>query len=184
MGNHSMREQTSKNKSSNKFKLAAGIVVFLILVVVIWAVTALMRQKNYAQQATSNLENSLTSAGATKVCSTGDSGRGSDNRTPWYAVYFKSSMTKPQAQDAIFTAAKNDGFNNLSQAVSGTKGYLGDVVYIDENKASSNPELKSGSVDLAMALTNSGPLHPCGDEISGDGNHTIISVEVRLPNFK
>lgn len=184
IGSHSMKEQTSKNKLSNKFKLAAGIVVLLILVAAIWAVTILMGQKNYAQQAASNLEKSLISTGATRVCSTGDSGRGSDNRTPWYTVYFKSSMAQSQAKDTISTAAKNNDFNNLSQAASGTKGYLGDVVYIDESKASSNSELQPGSVDLAMALTNSGPLHPCGDEISSDGNHTIISVEIRLPNFK
>jgi hypothetical protein len=180
-----MKDQIGRNKSTKHRKLAIGLVAGIIVLVVgaLLAFAIINGQKNYAQQAALSLEKALVREGATRVCTTGDPGRGPDNHTPWYTVYLKSSMNLKQAQEAIVAAAKDNNFN-LQQSSPGTKGYLGDLVYIDKSRPSSSPELKAGPIELAVALTNSGPLHACKDEIPSDVDHTAISLELRLPEYK
>lgn len=180
-----MKDQATKNKSAKRKNLTlVAIFGVAVAAVGLWLAFSLIgAQKNYAQQAAKPLEDALIKAGATKVCDTGDSGRGADNRTPWYTVYLESSKSHEAAKNLIVDIAKTNGFS-VQQAAEGAKGYLGDVVYEDKNTASVNTDLKDGSVNLAIALTNSGTLHACKDDVTNDAEHTAITLEVRLPEFK
>lgn len=180
-----MKDQPIKNKSTKR-KNFTLVAIFGVVVVAVglWLAFSLMgAQKNYAQQTARPLEDALIKAGAAKVCDTGDSGRGADNRTPWYTVYLESSKNREAAESLIVDVAKANGFS-VQRAAEGTKGYLGDAVYEDKSKVSTKADLKDGSTELAIALTNSGPLHACKDDITNDADHTAISLEVRLPEYK
>ncbi len=169
--------------------LAAVAVGVVAVVCLVWGGIALYgalsgkSTANHAEDAAKPLEAALVAKGAMKICSQGDAGRGPDNDEPWYTAYFESAKDKPQAETLINTVASDNGYR-LVQGSPGTKGFLGDIAYIDNtSKASPYPGFDNGKIALALVLSNSGPLRSCptAGEISNDADHTAISLEVRLP---
>lgn len=174
----------SKKPVSKKMWLVTITVLILVVIAAVWVfIKSPATNKNYAQDTAKPLEDALIKAGLRKVCDMGDSGRGVDNRTPWYTVYLESTKDRNAAEVLILDITKSRGFN-IQPTTAGTKGYLGDVVYQDKSKKSNSTELKEGSVDLAIALTNSGSLHSCKDDVTNDADNTAITLEVRLPDYK
>lgn len=167
---------TNKRRITKPF-IIAGVIV-LVVGVLGWAGYAYYNNAtaNDALEVTKPIEKALTNTGAVTVCRTGDNGRGVDNRQPWSTIYLESSLDFQHAEEAITTAAKENGFE-IKKASAGTKGYLGDVVYTDSKSSS------DGATELAVALTNSAPLHACSPKlVQADSQHTAISLELRLPS--
>ena len=168
---------------SKKIWILLGVLAILVVAGVV--LLAYSSKTNHAQESAALLERALISAGFDKVCSRTDPGHGPDNYEPWYIAYFKSALPSGRARDTAIKAAKDNGFN-IQQTPQGTKGYLGDVVYMDaQTKNSSYADLQNGKVSLAVAFTNSGTVHACSPTaITTDASHTAISIEVRLPRSR
>lgn len=174
-------------KSKKKLVIIAVVAVLLVVAIGYVAYSFMQPRSsgNYAEDVAKPLEEALVRAGATKICETGDPGKGPSNEEPWYTAYFETSKDNSQAISLINDVSKQNGYS-LIQMNEGFKGYLGDRAYFDSTKESVGyPELESGKVELMMALTNSGPLHGCvGKTIENDTNKTALTLELRLPDYK
>jgi len=146
---------------------------------------------NLASQITAPLEKELTNAGAKKVCSGGDNGRGTDNRSPYYRAYLELDKTAPEAITLVNSAASSNGFK-LTHASPENRGFLGAVAdtYInkwyfdDTSKQSSFDELKPGNIRLAAVIEEQGSENPCDSNAKVPTGYTFIGVEARLPDYK
>src|SRR5687768_12697780 len=67
--------------------------------------------QNYAKEIASPLEKALVAAGATKLCESGDSGRGWDNKSPWYGAYYELPVNRAEAVELINAAAASNGYS-------------------------------------------------------------------------
>ena len=169
----------TQQKSTHKYKVVKLLVVFGVIVILcVLALNLTFNVPNQAKTVARPLENAFINKGLSKICSLEDNGRGIDNTQPWYTVYLESSTTTDQLEDLAVSIAKENGFE-LKKAPDGTKGYLGDVVYTGSKNEN------EGKTELAIAFTNSAPLHACTPKtIRADGQHTAIALELKLPPRK
>ncbi|HKX73439.1 MAG TPA: hypothetical protein VJM32_05465 [Candidatus Saccharimonadales bacterium] len=184
--------------TSNKSKKAASrtplILIVAAVVVVGVAIAGILflnkKTSNYAEEVARPLEQALISRGATKQCSRGDAGLGSDNVQPWYQAYFGFPKSEDQAIALVNNIAKENG-HSLIHASPANRGPLGvadkfiDKWYFDNtSKASLYGDLQEGKIDLSVAVNADGLASACSTGIVIDSGHSAIGIEVRLPNVK
>lgn len=191
-----MKSATKPKSNITKLKMPplAAIVVGVVAVVgLIWGGVLLYRAQapkstpaskaNYAEETARPLESALAVNGATKRCDYGDSGRGSDNRSPGYQAVFESDLTKDGATALVTKVAADNGFK-LSQQKS-------PYDYIDwysdlTSRNSAYSDLEAGPVRLAINLYSGGDNLGCpdGTKVTYDASRTAILVSLTLPEFK
>src|SRR6266498_949095 len=141
-----------------------------------------------AQEKTAKpIEQALVEAGAVKMCSNGDSGRGVDNKTPYYGSTFKLIKSKTEAIQTIEKAAKETGYN-LVHASPTNRGFLDSVAdnYINDwsfdetSKTSPYNNLGRGNIKLSVVVCGGGDQNDCDQSRIPTGQSTV-GIGVRLP---
>lgn len=137
---------------------------------------------NYAQETAKPLEAALIEAGANKMCDTGDSGRGADNRAPNYGVVFETDLTRDKAIEMINNTSSTNGYK-LNGAASAYPNIL--PYYDHTSHQNTYSDLKSGSVLLGISLYDGGANLSCPNtKVTYDSNHTAIKLDLSLPEYK
>jgi hypothetical protein len=146
---------------------------------------------NYAADVAKPLEKSFVAAGATSVCQKSDSGHGPDNKTPWYQAYLSIPRSKNDTAALVMeTSAKNN--YPLTHANTSQRGPINvddqyvDRWYFNTSSPTRHSDLKNGNIQLTLAIDNPGSEQACGSTkpIVVDENHSVVRLEVRLPDFK
>ena len=165
-------------KSKKNWLIIASVAVLLS----IGAYFILGVKVNYAEKTAKPLEQAILDAGATKVCSSGDDGRGVDSRAPDYGVVFKTDLSKDKAIELIKSVASNNGYK-LTQADSSYE-YIS--AFFDHTSVSSSyPDLQTGPVLLGISVYSGGSNLSCsGSDLKYDSEHAAIKMNVALPSFK
>jgi len=192
-----MSKQITASKRRHGLKIL-GIVsaVGVIIGFTVWTLYA--HSLNYAQTIANPIENAFTQAGAKKMCSSEDSGKGIDNREPWYLAYYLLPKSRDKTAALVNSTATENGFK-LSHASKENRNFRGapsdefiDNWYFDNStKTAPYKDLKSGNTQLSFGLNNDG-VHKisgtsCGKSevvINSDQNNTMITISVRLPEYK
>jgi hypothetical protein len=185
-----VKEQKNNKTISSRTKLLIVAIVGVILVVVAYLGIKAM-DYNFARDDAQPLVKALEAKGAKKLCSREDSGRGMDNKAPWYYALFEVSADREQATKTALEAMKENGFDNFKgSAATATP----DVVntYSDEaSKKNTHTELKDGNVGLTVeALLNttysSSDNRFCGTQQTDNApaGKTIIRITLGLPEYK
>lgn len=176
------KTKETRNRSWLKMVIIVATIVafvaFLYFMTPLGFISRLFLAPNYAEEVAKPIEKALVEAGAVKVCSNGDKGVGPDNETPWYNAYLELNKNRTQTEELVHDTAESNGFalEAASDHSQNNKGYLGDDVYVGVEKTPGTQPR-----ELTIALSNSGPLHACQDEIFNDESHTAITLELRLP---
>lgn len=186
-----MKDQISKRKPvKQKFTAIFIFGAAALIVGVCLTLSIVGAQKNYAQDTANPLEASFSSAGASKACSSGNSGRGADNRTPYYGATFMVAKDKEAAAQLANKVAADNGYS-LTHASSANRGFLTSVAdqyindwYFDQSsKDSSYGDLGAGKVKLSVVVYGEGEKNDCDQSIIPAG-HSTIGIGVRLPEYK
>lgn len=194
-----MKSQQKNTPAYKSRLLILAAVLVLTVGVAAWAfLSSQKNNSNYAEQVIQPLEAALVNAGAVKKCGYGDGGRGSDNQAPWYNSFYELPSGRDSAIETINRVAHENGYN-LVHASKGNRGDLGAIAdayidnwYFDNTKGSSFSDLQSGTEKLAFGVNNDGRHSlsniSCGTKdtvvINSDEKTTMISVSVKLPEFK
>jgi len=176
----SQSEQKSKSKKTPL--LIGGVLLAAIVIVAGVYVLLTNTNRNYAKETVAPLEASLVKAGSVEKCTTGDSGRGPDNKAPNYTIVFETSLDRTKASELVNQAAVDNGYK-LSQANS---AYDDIVSYYDHTtKQSPYSALKSGPVLLGVSLYDGGSHLSCANStVTYDKSHTAVKLDLSLPEFK
>lgn len=173
------------------------IVLAVIAAGISWVALKSYHAKNYAEEVASPLEESLVKAGGVRMCSTGDTGRGSDNDVPWYGVYYEMPENRSKAIDIINKVASDNGYS-LSHASLTNRGdvpvadaYIDNWFYDTTGKPSSYKDLKPGKIKLFFAVNNDRPIElsavSCGTsktvKVNSGTNVSAINLQLSLPPF-
>src|SRR6266498_1000842 len=181
----------AQEKTANKHKLKPVVInVILALVVMLLALAGYilyLNGSNYAEETAKPIEQALVEAGAVKMCSNGDSGRGVDNKTPYYGSTFKLIKSKTEAIQTIEKAAKETGYN-LVHASPTNRGFLDSVAdnYINDwsfdetSKTSPYNNLGRGNIKLSVVVCGGGDQNDCDQSRIPTGQSTV-GIGVRLP---
>ncbi len=164
--------------------LVAGLVVVILALIV----TQFFDNSNYAKETAKTFEHNLTLKGAAKLCSTEDSGRGLDNRRPWYHALYKVAGNKDIASQILLDAAKQSGFTLKSIAPPNPED---NVFYEDRASVqSSHQRLKPGNVEFLTEIYGSkifsGDSQLCTvkNATGGQTSETLIDITVNLPEYR
>lgn len=192
-----MRGMNKTNSPTNKRLLLVAVSILVALI--IWGLFYYFLQKpshdvsqNYAKEVAAGMEQALLKEGATKVCEGGDDGRGWDNKSPWYKGFLTIDAGHEQAAATIKEIATQNGYS-LSQGSVSNRGPLGvDDKFINnwyfDNTSKQNPynDLSPGLVTLLVHVNADGADKACGSDtpITIDDTHSVIGLEVELPEFK
>lgn len=181
-------KELAKKPSSKKLIVTAIAVVGIVLLgwlVYMWYQSVTV---NYAQEVAKPLEEALVKAGAKKMCSNGDAGRGPDNRTPWLQDFYYLPMEQQQAEKLMYKVTDENGYK-LSHASKESRGPVNvadefvDMWYYDySSKTSPYTNLQAGNIKLAVIVDGTGAGYKCSDSVPS--NTTVIGVDVKLPNYK
>ncbi len=194
-----MASQSKKPVSKKVWLVAIPVLIFAVIAAA-WAITkSPATNKNYALQTSEPLESVLVKAGAVKKCGYGDDGKGTDNQAPWYDAFYELPANRSDTVELVKKAAKDNGYS-LTHASKENRGGLGAIAdefidnwYFDNtSKTSSYGDLEAGNVKLALGVNNDGEHSlsniSCGTKdtvvINSDENTSMISLSVKLPNFK
>ena len=188
-------KETDKDMKLNRFKKYWPIAVLLLLSVIVmtlWLVGMKFQgnKNNFAAETAKPIEQSLLSAGAKRACEKGDGGYGSDNQIPWYEGYFTIAKSEADAIKIMQNATSTAGYT-LAHASPENRGPLQvDDMYIekwfyDYSKQSANSQLEDGNIELWATVNADGTDAVCaGKKMPIDDTHSVMSVGVRLPEFK
>ena len=159
-----------------------GIIAILLLIPVLLFIVFFGNRPNYAEEAAKPIEQALLDAGATKVCSSGDDGRGVDSRAPDYGATFKTSLSKDRAIESIKQIAASNG-HKLTQADS-SYDYISS--FFDHTTVkNAYSDLQSGPALLGMSIYSGGDNLSCpGTDLKYDAEHVAIKMNISLPSFK
>lgn len=183
-------KKDQKNNILRKFIMFSF--AFLGLVALSIAIYIAMNSSDYAKQTAQPLEQALIAKGAVKKCETGDSGRGLDNKEPWYDATFELKSNKEDALKLIEQVAKDNGYT-LTQATPENREplgavadqYLGAWQFDITSKQSPYSDLEPGQIHLAMSVNASGSDGTCGENSARiDDTHSSIVLSVELPLFR
>jgi hypothetical protein len=176
-----------------------GVVVGIAAVVGVgWIVFSQRTTLNYAEEVAKPLETGLVETGGIKKCGTGDAGRGSDNRSPWYDVYYELPQGREKAIATINKIAEDNGYK-LSHASLQNRGpvsvpdiFVGNWFYDTVGKPSPYQDLGAGKINLSFTINNDGPIElsdlSCKTDtpvvVNSDADTSAVSIRVGLPEFK
>jgi hypothetical protein len=197
--------QPNKNsgKPINRKSLPTILLVLMVIATALVCGAVLLNKQssatNYAEESAKPFEDGLIAEGAVKKCSYGDGGYGTDNDEPWHNAYYELPGSRDKAIALVNSIATKNGYN-LTHASPVNRGHLGAVAdtfidnwYFDNtNKTSPYQDLQSGQIELAFGVNNDGPHElsqiSCQTKepiaINSSATQSMISLEVRLPEFK
>jgi hypothetical protein len=122
------------------------------------------------------------------MCSRGDSGRGPDNREPWYGVVFEIKDDVESAKTLIKTSLTGDGFSESS--FSFDQQYK-EWTIANASKPSSYSSLSEGQVKFSATVYEQKHYDAANDKnfctLSGQGKIqgvTTFAIGVNLPEYK
>lgn len=177
-------EQVTRVKKKWLLIVAIAAVVITVSGFVVYGLTT-----NFAHDIAKPIEQSLKEAGAKKICDRGGSGRGVDNKTPWYQSYYAVPKGESDAVSLMYSSAEKAGYG-LKHATPEARGPLevGDEFiakwYYDYDKSSTYDQLKEGKISLAMTVNADGTESSCSEKITVDQSSSVISIQVRLPEYR
>jgi hypothetical protein len=178
-----------------------SFLVLAAIIIVLGAITYVNSSRhdgNYAKETAKPIEDALTKAGATKMCSNGDSGKGIDNKEPWHEAYYVIPKSRDKTVELINDIANANGYK-LSHASKDNRNFrgapadefIGNWYFDNSTKTAPYSGLKSGNIQLSFGLNNDGAHKisgtSCGKSevvINSDQNNTMITTSVRLPDYK
>jgi hypothetical protein len=184
-----MKSSQAPVKKKNNLWLAIGIVGVILVVIAYFGIKGM--DYNFARDDAQPLVKALEAKGAEKLCSREDTGRGIDNKAPWYYVLFEVSADREQATNTALSAMKENGFDNFKgRAATATPDTIN--TYSDESsKKNTHAELKDRNVGLTVeALLNttysSSDNRFCGTQQTDNApaGKTIIRITLGLPEYK
>ncbi|HET9412034.1 MAG TPA: hypothetical protein VFO38_04245 [Candidatus Saccharimonadales bacterium] len=170
-------------------KTALFFIACLLIAALASAATYLGR--DYAKETIQPIEATLLAEGAKKLCESGSSGKGPDNKEPWYGAYY--TVQKPQNEtEVLVRKASQQSQFTLTQASTAKRGLVEvDDAYIQywyfADKDSSYTDLTPGKAKLSFALYNDtehAPKNVCGQSVTVDDQHTLVQVNLLLPSYK
>ncbi len=161
-------------------------VIALVVGAIVWGVGYYFLH-SYAEDAAKPIEAALIKAGAVKVCTSGDPGRGPDNLSPNYTARFQFSVGRDEAIAILKKAANEHGFTNLVETrnESGTIDAFSDRT----SQKSTYKGFDTGNINVgldAYSNTRKDGLGCAMENISlvGDATHTAVSLSVSLPSSR
>lgn len=171
-----------RQRTKRKSLLASVGLVAVAIFAVMGYLLLNSRDDNYAQETARPLESAIIAGGAVEKCSSGDTGKGPDNKSPNYTAIFETSLDRGKASELVNQAASNNGYK-LSTADS---AYAEIVSYYDHTtKRSSYSALKDGPILLGISLYDGGSHLGCANtKITYDKSHTAIKMDVSLPEYR
>lgn len=177
-----------KSPKSNKNKLLALILIVVAVVLLGIVIYAAMTKKssNLAEDALAPLSKTLVNKGATKLCSSGDSGKGPDNENPWTSALYEVSGNREEAIKLVHDASSEAGY--ALQDGPYPSNPEDNKFYSDKSKASSYKELKDGTIDLKVEVygnkSYSGDAVFCTVKDGKAEGKTVVNVTLALPDRK
>jgi hypothetical protein len=178
-----MKTSQAEQKKRNLIKrpiLVGSLVLGVVIVVAAYLILVGMG-RNYAKETVKPLETGLIDGGAVEKCTSGDAGRGPDNRAPNYTAVFQTSLDRNKASELVKQIASNNGYK-LNEADS---AYTEIISYYDHAKQSPYNTLKSGPILLGLSLYDGGSHLGCANtKVDYDKGHTAIKMDVSLPEYK
>ncbi|HSX01289.1 MAG TPA: hypothetical protein VLF67_03525 [Candidatus Saccharimonas sp.] len=170
------------------------LVVYLLIAVVAvggltWAAWQ-YQMRNFAKEAAGPLEKSLAAVSAVKKCDMGDTGRGTDNKSPWYYAVYEVPGGMQEATSSVRSAAKQAGYN-LKDGPEPVNPE--DNKYYSDSASKQSPysQLKDGKVDLSVDVygskTHNGEQgYLCGVTKNADPpkDKTTIRFTISLPEYR
>ena len=175
-------QSVQEKRTSMKQPILIGLGIALVILIVATYMLLKGLGQNYAEETSRPLKSALVNGGAVEKCSSGDAGKGPDNKAPNYTVIFETSLDRSKASDLVNQVASNNGYK-LSIASS---SYPEIVTYYDHTaKQSSYSALKSGPILLGVSLYDGGSHLGCANtKITYNKTHTAIKIDVSLPEYK
>lgn len=180
----------------NKLPRKIGLIILSLIVIALiifaaWYFMTGFIKDNYAERLVKPIGESLQNEGANFACSGGDNGRGIDNKAPYYRAYYKVRGDKDAAISILNKAASQNGYT-LTHASPTNRGSLNAVAdlyidrwYFDEtSKQNTYADLKQGPVKLAAIVDGPGSEDSCTSGKTVEDGHTMVGIEIRLPDFK
>lgn len=156
--------------------------IFLILAIVCgFAAYSLFNPRNYAVDFAVPFEEKLIDQGASKLCSSGDSGHSISNDEPHYSAHFKI----PSETSRLENIAKETGFTLIKkEPLEG-----GAVVYEDVTKEVNYPGINGGRAMFKITVWPPDKELRCGrnDLIkldAQDRSFVLATLSVMLPPIK
>ena len=170
-----------------KILVAVSILVVAALAVGFFFINFDQYNKNLAAELAKPMEQALVDRGGVKACQDGDSGRGPDNRRPWYQVFYQMPMDKNAAQSLANEIASRQGYS-LKHATLKDRGPVSvadqfvDAWYFD-NTSKNIPygDIQPGPVELAFIVDDSNSTYNCGKRTS---QNSVIGISIKLRDFK
>lgn len=172
-------------------KKTALFIIACLLIAAALASAAAYLGRDYAKETIQPIEATLLSEGAKKLCESGSSGKGPDNKEPWYGAYYTVQKPRSETEVLVRKASQQSQFT-LTQASTANRGFVEvDNAYIHfwyfADKDSSYTDLTPGKAKLSFALYNDtehAPKNVCGQSVTVDDRHTLVQVNLRLPSYK
>lgn len=177
-------------KSKKKMWVIIALLALLLAAVSYLTYSAIhpRTSSNLADDAAKPLKTSIENIGGIKFYENGDGGHGGDNQAPWYQVFYELPIPQDKAIEAVNKIAKTNGYN-LKQATPQNPGpisvaseFLNKWYYDYSSVQSRYSDLKAGNVRLAFIVDGPGSTYSSGRNITA--NHSIVGIEIRLPDFK
>lgn len=184
-----------KLNSKSKKKLAAIAVVTLLLVTAMgYVIYSFMQPRssgNYAEDIAKPLEEALAKAGANRVCTGGDDGKGWDNDVPYYGATYTLKSDKESVIKLADQIAQDQGFK-LQHASPTNRGPLSSIadIYIERwyfdttSKESPYTDLEKGTIQLTSSVAGPGEKNTCNQDEVLPADTTMVGFGVSLPEFK
>lgn len=185
MATNKSTSASKPNKGKKWLVITLAAVVVALLGAAVYA-TMTKKPANLAEEALSPITKALVAKGATKLCSTGDSGKGPDNENPWISALYEVSGNQEEATKLVRDASSDAGYS--LQDGPNPSNPEDNKFYSDSSKISTYTELKDGTVDLKVELygskSYSGDAVFCTVKDGKTEGKTIVNVTLALPDRK
>lgn len=144
---------------------------------------------NYAQEVAKPLEDGIVAAGGIKQCTSGDNGRGWDNRSPHYGATYYLKKNETEIAELINEISSRNGYH-IKHATATDHGTLAiaseyaDQWYFDEtSKLLSFSDIEKQPIKLSFVVYDEGDNGECNQHAVGDGQRAV-GIGIRLPSLK
>jgi hypothetical protein len=179
----------SNTKRSRIIATAIGLMLILASVASAWFVRYQI-EHNYAEDSAHQFEKALIQRGAAKQCSRGDTGRGWDNKSPWYKAVFEVPGNREEATELVRQAAEEDGYS-LTETM-GPGNPEDNKFYADKtSKRSSFSDLETGNLDFRVEIYGSSshtdgkdPFCTVTKRDNPPLDRTTVDITLNLPAYK
>ncbi len=186
---------TMKSSKSKSTRSRVKIVLMVILVLTVIGGLGYFNYRNltrnYANEDARPLENAMTANGAKKLCSREDTGRGWDNRRPWYYAIFEVPGGREAATELALNTMKERGFVNfVGSAAPATPNDI--TTFSDKvSQRSSHIDLEEGPESVSLEIfydsfyPTTGNLF-CGVQETDNppADKTLVRFTLSLPEYK